>query len=422
MPKLKFTTASITHLTTDTAQAEYFDSMLPGFGIRVSRRGTKTYFCMVRELAAGGWKKRRVNIGRHGELNPDTEKPLTLADARQRAREIMAAASEGRGVDSIAYQTPLSQRLEQSAHTFKSEQDQFLAEYRGRGRKRPAQATLDEYRRCLTNTSFAPWNDLPVSQISEDHVTEALQRIVDRGHEARSIKVHTVLRLYFNWLKQKKLIKSSPAEAVERPAAVQSRKRILTDDELATIWQFAGDGVYADIVRIMLLSGQRRQEVAGMRWSEIDLVKKRWDIPGERTKNGLPHIVPLSEPLMRLIERQQAKQQALGIYSDLVLTVGGTGLFNGWSKSKTRLDKRVSFADWQLRDLRRTLVTQCNERGHEPHVIEAIVNHTSGSAKRGVAGVYNRAAYLAQREVTLNDWANHIMKITGNGKKAVLTS
>jgi integrase len=173
-------------------------------------------------------------------------------------------------------------------------------------------------------------------------------------------------------------------------------------------------------VKILILSGQRRNEVAGMRWSEIN--GDTWHLPGERTKNHLPHLVPLSAPVLAILAKRRNEQQALGLNVDLVFTSYNPGFkryehsatprpFSGWSKSKSRLDERAMIESWTLHDLRRTMATLMAEKLQiTPHIIEAIINHVSGT-KAGVAGTYNRALYLDERKKTLNTWADYVLRI-----------
>jgi len=156
-------------------------------------------------------------------------------------------------------------------------------------------------------------------------------------------------------------------------------------------------------VRLLLLTGQRREEVGGMRSSEIDLDKAMWALPGERTKNGLPHLVPLSRQAVELITAQPRHKGRDFVFGE------GEGPFSGWSRSKKRLDRRCGVEAWTLHDLRRSVSTAMNdELGIAPHVVEAVINHVSGEAKRGVAGTYNRAQYLKERTLALQAWADHL--------------
>jgi integrase len=160
---------------------------------------------------------------------------------------------------------------------------------------------------------------------------------------------------------------------------------------------------YGAIIRVLLLTGQRREEVGGMRWGELDLDRAKWTLPPERTKNGRPHHVPLSRQAVSILAvrpRLDSREAVFG-RSD------GKG-FSGWSKCKQRLDAEVMLAKpWVVHDLRRSVVTGMAEIGVAPHVIEAIVNHVSGH-KGGVAGIYNRATLMPERTVALQRWADHL--------------
>jgi integrase len=151
-----------------------------------------------------------------------------------------------------------------------------------------------------------------------------------------------------------------------------------------------------------------------MQWSELDLIGKTWEIPASRTKNKLPHVVLLSDPVIGIIQSQKALQEVIG-KSGYVFTCTGNP-FSGWSRSKQRLDGRAGIEPWRLHDLRRTMVTGMNEMGTQPHIVEAIVNHISGH-RSGVAGVYNRALYLEERRQPLDSWADHVVALLKTNAK-----
>jgi len=168
-----------------------------------------------------------------------------------------------------------------------------------------------------------------------------------------------------------------------------SREHVVTDEELAAIWRACRDDDYGRIVRLLILTGQRRDEVGDMKWTELDLDRRIWAIPRERTKNGLTHEVPLSDVALEILQSIPRRDGRDFVFGE------GRGGFSGWSKSKTRLDARIAKAGavmrpWRLHDLRRTVATHIAEMGTLPHVVEAILNHVSGH-KAGVAGIYNRA-------------------------------
>jgi integrase len=180
---------------------------------------------------------------------------------------------------------------------------------------------------------------------------------------------------------------------------------VLTDTELAAIWNNAPANDYGAIVRLLALTGQRREEIAGLRWSEVidlgDASKARIELPGERTKNGKPHDVPLSADAVAIL---QGIKQRDG--RDLVFGEGEGG-YSGWSASKMALDIKSGVKRWRLHDLRRTVATRMGDIGVLPHVVEVVLNHISGH-RAGVAGVYNRALYAAEKRAALDAMASYI--------------
>ncbi len=209
----------------------------------------------------------------------------------------------------------------------------------------------------------------------------------------------------------------NPVVGTNKPTEEVARDRVLTHGELAAAWEAAGQGEYAAIVRLLILTGQRREEVGGMLWSEIDTESALWRIGAERTKNGRSHHVPLSAPALAVlsaVERREARDLVFG---------AGDGGFSGWSKAKSALDTRVNTRlnpggaqhpaqkPWRLHDIRRTVATRMVDIGVQPHIIEAVLNHVSGH-KAGVAGVYNRSSYAPEKRAALDVWASHVT-VTG---------
>jgi integrase len=262
--------------------------------------------------------------------------------------------------------------------------------------------------------------------------------VVQQGHETAANRYLVYLRMLFGWARKRKLVEADPTRDVDKPGAESSRTRVLTLEEIRAIWQAttqANEGdLFASIVKVLLLTGQRRNEVAGMRWSEVDLRGALWSLPAERCKNGRPHLVPLSAPVAVILEERRAEQKGIGLKdeeekpTDLVFTTNGKTPFSGWIRSKARLDGRVgkaleevnpsgspapAVAAWTLHDLRRTLVTRMSEDLRvQPHVVEAVVNHVSGT-RAGVAGIYNRALYLDERRSALDAWGRYVLRTAG---------
>jgi integrase len=193
---------------------------------------------------------------------------------------------------------------------------------------------------------------------------------------------------------------------------------VLTQAELAELWAALPEGDFGEIVRLLILSGQRREEIGGLRWSEVDLDRGLIVLPPERTKNLRQHEVPLSTQARAIIERQPKRKGR-----DFIFGIGKAG-FSGWSKSKERLDQALlrkrrerdrrakPLPSWRLHDLRRTAATQMAELSVLPHIVEVALNHVSGH-KAGVAGIYNRARYEGEMRDALQKWADHVEKICG---------
>jgi integrase len=193
----------------------------------------------------------------------------------------------------------------------------------------------------------------------------------------------------FNWaIRQGYDIPANPVAGTNR-TTIKSRDRVLTKTELASIWNQCGDDNYSRIVRLLILTGQRRDEVGRMEWSELDLERKLWTIPPSRTKNHREHTIPLTDASIALLPER---------WHDSVF---GNG-FSNWSKSRARLS-----SGWRIHDIRRSVATGMAELGILPHIIEAILNHVSGH-KAGVAGVYNKAKYLEEMRSALETWATHV--------------
>jgi integrase len=192
-----------------------------------------------------------------------------------------------------------------------------------------------------------------------------------------------------------------------------SRDRVLSDQELRAIWLASGDDDYGNIVKLLILTAARRDEIAHLQWSEV--ADDAINLPGSRTKNKRNHLIPLSDPARAIIA---------GIESNKRVHVFGRddSGFHGWSKCRYRLDGKLgdSVADWVLHDLRRTAATRMAELGIQPHIVEAVINHVSGH-KSGVAGIYNRAVYDKEKREALNLWAEHVMTLV-EGRKAVVVA
>ena len=194
---------------------------------------------------------------------------------------------------------------------------------------------------------------------------------------------------------------------------------MLGDRELRTILQALTDDEFSTIVRILILTGRRREEIGGLKWDEVKLEVGLIALPSERTKNKKPHNIPLSRSVYAIIDalpRRDGREYVFG---------RGAGGFSGWSRCKARLDERIGklnerpLLPWTIHDLRRSAVTGMAELGVQPHIIEAVLNHQSGH-KGGIAGIYNRASYEREKAEALALWDEHIAALVEGRERKVV--
>jgi integrase len=211
------------------------------------------------------------------------------------------------------------------------------------------------------------------------------------------------------WAVERDLIPVSPCEKVKAPAAETSRDRVLSDNELRLIWGGAEaiGWPFGPIVRMLILTGQRRSEAAGMRWQEIDLEAKTWTLAKERVKNNIQHVVPLSSTAIKILKSVPR------IAGELVFSFNGRTVPDGFDPAKKRIDTWIggrageTIQAWRLHDLRRTFASGCARLGVQLPVVEKLLNHTSGSF-RGVAGVYQRFDFASEQRAAVETWARHV--------------
>jgi integrase len=370
-------TGKITLTTLRDLRGWLWDTSVVGFGARKQTRGV---FYYLRYRLNGSQIMK--SIGRHGS-------PWTPDTARTKAKELLGTLAGGAD--------PFAQSL--AAEAFGAEVERYLE------RKRPAlkPRSFEEVKRFLTNHS-APLAKLRLTDIDRRAIAVLLGEIErTRGPVARN-RARSALSAFFGWTITEGLRETNPVTGTAKVNEGGSRERVLAQDELRQLWHALGDGRFADLVRLLLLTGQRRNEIGNLQWNEIDLKRRMIVLPPERTKNKRKHELPLSHQVLAIIERQPRRNSSPFLFSD-------KHGYKDWDSAKIRLDKRLHIADWHLHDLRRSCATMMGELGILPHVIEAILNHVSGH-RAGVAGVYQRAKYLEPMRDALQRWADHVGQIT----------
>jgi integrase len=417
LPKIKLTALAVARLNPpESGQIDYFDSSMPAFGVRLSLAGTRTFFVMTRVHG----KLARLTIGK-AKINDD-DAGLSLREAREKAGEWLDCAT--RGID--PRHTKAEERAgneEKARNTFKTVGERFMRQY---GERRLAISTQREYRRTLFGPDTSVWAERPIASITRADVRAVLDAMVERGRPSAANHTLAYLRKFFNWCAEKDLVELPPTDRISAPTPNKVGERALNEAEIVEVWRAfeAEGGHFENLFKLLLLTGQRRSEVGGMRRSELSNLNGNeplWEIPGERTKNKRPHLVPLVPQTVAIIDALPLIGEG-----DLLFTTTGATPISGFSKAKGRIDTWIAaqrkkngarpMPEWNLHDLRRTMVTMMNEHLRiPPHIVEACVNHISGKAKAGVAGVYNKALYLTERREALTAWAEFVDSLVRKG-------
>ena len=394
--KLTDTAAKAITLPDGKAELLVFDDTVKGFGLRLRAGGKRVWVCQFRI----GARQRRVTLGSIEALN--------AAEARKRARQMISKAALGQDA-----QTEIKIAKAAASETLQSIFNAYLISSAFSDLK---ERTRAEVKRALL-VHWKPIASLPIAAVSKGVVAARLDDIACQSGPFAANRARAYLSAVFNWAIQRDRADRNPVSETARAANETQRDRVLSDDELALIWKYAGGGDYGNIVRLLALTGQRREEVSAMDWSEIDQMKGLWTIPGSRTKNGLSHEVPISDASLEIIANIPRKNSRSLVFGS------GKGGFSGWSRAKIGLDERIKAATgaalkaWRLHDLRRTFATRLSDLGVLPHVVEALLNHISGH-KAGVAGIYNKATYRAEKRAALQLWDEHLQSLMRGGANA----
>ena len=399
LPKIRGTAVKLSDMKLPAGKSEalFFDDKLLGFGIRLRKGGKRTWIVQYRI----GAKQRRKTLG-----SADT---ITEGQARDAARRDLASVQLGGDP-----QAEKAKERARAAVTLESVATRYLRHQEACLRPRSYEQVALHLEGDKAH--WEPLMSLPIHQITRRDVAARLGEIaVERGPVAAN-RARTTLSGLFSWAMKEGLADENPVAGTNRQANEQARERVLSDAELVAIWKACRDDDYGRIVRLLILTAQRRDEVGGMTRSEIgDLAARKWSLPSERTKNGRAHDVPLSDLTLAILRdalSHPGREEREVIFGDGARARGGADRgFSGWSKAKAQIDQRIpaeaKVAPWTLHDLRRSAATRMADLGVLPHVVEAVLNHVSGS-KGGVAGIYNRAAYAAEKRQALDLWAAHV--------------
>jgi integrase len=385
---MKLTVKSVAAAELPVGRADHviWDGELAGFGLRLrASTGAKILRSFIVQYRTGG-RSRRLLLGSADVLGADQAR-----GAAKKALAEVALGGDPQGAKAA------QRRVDD--HSLEATAAVYLDHKRTAVRLR----TFREIERYLRGPHFRPLHARPLDQITRKDVAACLTRITARNGSVTAGRARAVLAAFCTWAMGEGLAEVNPVIGTNKPAHSPARERVLTGTELAAIWRAClPDSGYGIITKLLVLLGARREEVGGMRWSELDLKAGIWTIPAARAKNHREHELPLPPMALDIlagVERIEGRDHLFG--------GGADHGFQRWSASKRELDIRSGISDWTIHDLRRTCATQMAEIGILPHIIEAVLNHQSGH-KRGPAGVYNRSTYKAEVKTALDRWAAHV--------------
>jgi integrase len=388
--KRALTVRAVETISPGKIRKETPDAYLPGLYLLTQPSGAKSW--CVRYRSAG--QTRKHTLGPYPAID--------LKSARALGAKALRAAAEGRDPS----------REKARARSAKPDTvETVTAQFIERHAKRSTRASSAKETERLLRTHVLPrWGHRPVTDITRRDVLDMLDRVVDRGAPISANRVFSVTRKFFRWCIDRDIIDASPCAGMRPPTVEHTRDRVLTDAELTLVWQ-AADKIgwpFGTIVKLLMLTGQRKSEVTGMQWAELDLKGALWVLPADRVKNGQRHEVPLSGAVLAIIKDAPRIEGG-----EHVFTTNGTAPPSGFSKWKRRLDGLLppDMPQWTLHDLRRSAASGMARLGISLPVVEKILNHVSGSFS-GVAGIYQRHDFAAEKRAALEAWNAKVIALS----------
>jgi len=414
-----------------------WDDEVSGFGLKVTPAGAKVYLFQYR-MGGRGNPTRRFRIDGHGEVTPDQARKIAKDLAHNVAKGIdpREAKLAAKAAEVEAQRLTDERNRLEGELAFSRLAPKFLDWYENDRDRRPSSVRLA---RLVIEGYLTPaLAAKPVPHITRDDLQPILDAIPSKKRGMRRA-VFAYASTLFSWAaKERGIIGENPLRTMAKPDAPKARDRVLDDGELVSMWNAADTVVkpFGAFFRLLVLTAQRRSEVAGMMWGELDREGRAWVIPAKRAKNKAAHFVPLSPAVVAeldalalaaqvkaKVEKPDATQWPK---TGPVLSTNGRTPISGFTKVKAALDLAMAKArtttgepaidQWRIHDLRRTVATAFQRLGVRFEVTEAVLNHVSG-AKSGVAGIYQRHDWAAEKRSALDTWAQHVAAITaGEGK------
>ena len=354
-------------------QKTYTDDTLPGFGVRVSQGGTKTFVLVY------GERRERVTLGRYPII--------TLAQAREKAKDILARRQ-------------LNGDDPKPTLTFEGAFEAFI---RGHLQTKNRPSTAKETERLIRRHALPVLKTRPIAAVTTRDLSAIIDGILSTPSEANHL--HTALKTFLNFCRRRGYLDRNPLEALQKPAKAVSRERVLSDPELALVLTTARSrGLYGALVELLILTGQRAGQLANLRGEWVNREARTITWPGKVMKGGVEHTIPYGDRVALVLEG--LPKQGLLFHTETDETVP----FNNWSNSHTAFLASCGVEHFTRHDLRRTFSTGLARLGVPPHVTERILAHSSGTIS-GVAAIYNRHSYQKEMREALRLWESHLVAI-----------
>lgn len=391
---MKLTQANIAKIKIEGGKSERieFDEAMPGFGLRI-RSGDKSESRTFIVQYKIGAKHRRITLGNVSKINLDT--------AKQEAKRIFGKVATGK--DPAAEKNAARR---EASNTL----DAIITEYleAKKGVLRPATYYATEY---YLNRLWKPVHGVSAASATRATIAATTRAIARQNGVVTANRARASLSAMFVWAIGEGKCDANPVIGTNKQEEAAPRDRVLTDEEAAAVWLGLPEGDYGNIVRLLMLTGCRRDEIGGLRWSEYDEEAKTITLPATRTKNGKAHVVPLSCAALAILKAMPRRAGR-----DCVFGNGVAG-FAGWSKAKLALDAKVKLVQWTIHDLRRTVRTGLGMLGVAPHVAEAVLNHLPPKLIR----TYDRNSYEDEKRKALELWSGHLAVAIGKATGANVT-
>ena len=397
MPKLSDSLIAALVCPAGKKDVLFFDGELPGFGVRVTASGKCVFLFQYR----GATGVRRMVLGTFGA-------GLNTRQARAKAHVRLGEVRDGRDPEGERRNTRQAAVVAHAAAKVVTAKAAFtLGNLISEWETRHLAGRRESYRRDAVGRlrlHLSGQLDRPAGEITRDHAVQELDRIAGAAGETTARRVMGYARSAYRWTRKRGAVAVNPFEGLPPIGQEIRRDRVLTPAEVHAIWAATAGlpPVHGAFVRLLLLTLGRREEVARMRWTEVTPDMSMWTLPASRAKNARAHQVPLSEAAREVL-RSVPRLDPEGL---VFATGAGRGLTT-FSYMVRQVQARSGTSGWRLHDFRRTGVTRLAEMGFPPHVCDRLLNHLTG-AIQGVAAVYQRAEFLAERKAALEAWAEHV--------------